>query len=72
MQTIVVMSGVLTLTAGESMPKFPNPYNMMDKGKATPYMGKTFGVNTYNNYAYGYAIHSYGYYPVPVIAANAL
>ena len=67
-----MVASLLTLVNGEATPKFPNPYNMMDKGMARPYMGKTFGVNTYTNYAYGYVVPRYGYYPavVPVVVDN--
>ena len=56
------------LSAPTPSPKFPNPYNMMDKGKARKYMDQTFGVNMYNNHMYGYKMPKYNYYPVLINA----
>ena len=58
------MAVLVAVVCGDASPKFPNPYNMVNKGKAArPYMSKKTGVKMYNNYMYGYTMPKYGAYP---------
>ena len=51
------------LVGGDASPRFPNPYNMRDKGMVKPYMAKTFGIKSHSNHMMGYVIQPYNYYP---------
>merc|ERR1712226_767818 len=39
-------TALVGLVSGDASPRFPNPYNMRDKGMVKPYMAKTFGIES--------------------------